>query len=274
MMPERARLDDGGFSPAADVGTDKPHPARMYDYYLGGKDNFEADRIAAEKVMSVVTDAQKLAQANREFLVRAVRMMAACGIDQFIDLGTGFPTSPNVHEVSREKHPDVRVVYVDNDPVVVSHNRALRSGPGVVSIFGDIRDPDSILSDPELTRAIDFTRPVGVVFVAVLHFVTDDDRPQDIIGAFRSRMAPGSMLAISHLTSDGTSEPVVRTLRQVYAGATAPIVFRTGSEIEALFGGMPLVEPGVVEIQQWRPELRATRVTSTLRWLGGVAHLP
>ncbi len=266
-MPRWTQLDD-------DVGTDKPHPARMYDYYLGGKDNFEADRIAAEKVMGVVTDAQKLAKANREFLVRAVRAMAARGIDQFIDLGTGFPTSPNVHEVSRETHPDARVVYVDNDPVVVSHNRALRSGAGVVSIYGDIRDPDPILRHPEVTRTIDFTRAMGVVFVAVLHFVTDDQRPQDIIGAFRSRMAPGSMLAISHLTSDGTPEPVMRTVQQVYTEATEPIVFRTASEIEALFGDMPLLEPGVVEVQQWRPELRATRVESTLRWLCGVAELP
>ena len=273
-MPEWAQRDDDGSSPAADVGTDMPHPARMYDYYLGGKDNFEADRVAAEKVMAVVTDAQKLARTNREFLVRAVRAMAGRGIDQFIDLGTGFPTSPNVHEISRETHPDARVVYVDNDPVVVSHNRALRHGPGVVSIYGDIRDPDGILSHPELSGAVDFTRPVGVVFVAVLHFVTDEQRPQDIIGAFRSRMTPGSMLALSHLTSNGTLEAVMRTVQEVYAGATAPIVFRTASEIEALFGGMALIEPGLVEVQRWRPELRATRVASTMRWLGGVALLP
>jgi hypothetical protein len=273
-MPEWAQLDDQGSSPVPGVGADKPHPARMYDYYLGGKDNFEADRVAAEKVMRVVTDAQRLARANREFLVRTVRAMTARGIDQFIDLGTGFPTSPNVHEVSREAHPDSRVVYVDNDPVVVSHNRALRNAPGVVSIFGDIRDPDSVLSDPELTRTVDFTRPVGVVFVAVLHFVTDEQRPQDIIGAFRARMRPGSMLSLSHLTSNGTPEPVMRTLQQVYAEATEPIVFRTASEIEALFGDMPLIEPGVVEVQRWRPELRTARVTSTLRWLGGVARLP
>src|SRR5579859_420199 len=161
------RSYSAGRSQSAGVAAGVAHPARMYDYYLGGKDNFEADRVAAEKAMAAVPDARNLARTNREFLVRAVRSMAAGGIDQFIDLGSGFPTSPNVHEVV----PGARVVYVDNDPVVVSHNQALRTSPLVVSIFGDLRAPQDILADAVLARAIDFSRPVGVLLVAVLHFV-------------------------------------------------------------------------------------------------------
>jgi O-methyltransferase involved in polyketide biosynthesis len=273
-MPDSTRADRGGQAPAVDVGTDTPHPARMYDYYLGGKDNFEADRIAAEKAMSVVPDARTVARTNREFLVRAVRAMAASGIDQFIDLGAGFPTSPNVHEVARELHPGARVIFVDNDPVVVTHNQALRKGTGVSAIYGDVRDPDAILRDPVLTKTIDFTRPVGVLCVAVLHFVSDAAGPRDILRTFRSSMAPGSMLAISHLTSDGMQPEVVRTIREAYANATAEIVFRSAGEIEAMFGDLRLLEPGVVQVQRWRPELRTTQVASTLRWLGGVARVP
>jgi len=267
-------LDQATLHTIADVGTDVAHPARMYDYYLGGKDNFEADRVAAEKAMSVIPDAQKVAMTNREFLVRAVRTMAASGIDQFLDLGTGFPTSPNVHEVARETHPGARVVYVDNDPVVVSHNQALRKATGVVAVEGDVRDPDTVLGNPLVTKAIDFRRPVGVLFVAVLHFVTDADRPLDIMSTFRQRLTTGSMLAISHLGSDGVDPAVIRTITEAYVRATAPIVFRTADEIEAFFVDMPLLEPGLVNVARWRPEIRGTRVTSTLRWLGGVARMP
>jgi len=245
----------------------------MYDYYLGGKDNFEADRIAADKAMSVVPDAQKVARTNREFLVRVVRTMADSGIDQFIDLGTGFPTSPNVHEVAHERLPSARIVYVDNDPVVVAHNRALREGPlGVLAIDGDVRDPQAILTNPVLTDSIDFARPVGVLFIAVLHFLPGD--PTDIVTAFRSRMASGSMLAISHITSDDMPEAALRTIEDVYANATAPAVFRSGAEIEALFGGSPLLPPGVVEVSRWQPHDLTIRVKSTLRFLGGVARVP
>jgi hypothetical protein len=270
-MPGLIQPDQGD---AADIGMGVPHPARMYDYYLGGKDNFEADRLAAEKAMAVVPDARGVARTNREFLSRVVRMMATDEIDQFIDLGSGFPTSPNVHEVAAEVRSDVRVVYVDNDPVVVSHNRALRRAQGVVACYGDVRHPTEILGDSELTQVIDFQRPVGVLLVAVLHFVTDADRPHDIIEAFCSKLAPGSFLAISHLTSDETPDEVVSTTREAYKAATAPLVFRTRKDIRALFGDLPLVAPGLVEVSQWRPQPDTTHVTSTLRWLGGVARVP
>ena len=272
-MPDPTQVGENEPTPADLVGSGVPHPSRMYDYYLGGKDNFEADRIAADKAMSVVPDAQKVARTNREFLVRVVRTMADSGIDQFIDLGTGFPTSPNVHEVAHERLPSARIVYVDNDPVVVAHNRALREGPlGVLAIDGDVRDPQAILTNPVLTDSIDFARPVGVLFIAVLHFLPGD--PTDIVTAFRSRMASGSMLAISHITSDDMPEAALRTIEDVYANATAPAVFRSGAEIEALFGGSPLLPPGVVEVSRWQPHDLTIRVKSTLRFLGGVARVP
>jgi O-methyltransferase involved in polyketide biosynthesis len=269
-VPGPAEADRAGEPYPAGVAANVPHPARMYDYYLGGKDNFEADRVAAEKAMSVVPDARNLAMTNREFMVRAVRAMTARGIDQFIDIGSGFPTSPNVHEAA----PGARVVYVDNDPVVVSHNQALRTGPELASIYGDLRFPRAILDDPALNEKIDFSQPVGVLLIAVLHFVTEADGPHDILRVIRERAAPGSMMAISHLTSDGTPEAVIRTQQEVYADATAPIVFRTTGEIESLFRDTQLLEPGVVALTQWRPELRSTHASTTLKWVGGVADLP
>jgi hypothetical protein len=269
-VPRPTEPGPAGQRSPAGVAADVAHPARMYDYYLGGKDNFEADRVAAEKAMSVVPDARNLAMTNREFMVRAVRAMTARGIDQFIDIGSGFPTSPNVHEAA----PDALVVYVDNDPVVVSHNQALRTDARLLSIYGDLRTPQAILDDRALTGKIDFSRPVGVLLIAVLHFVTDADGPHDILRVIRERIVPGSMIAISHLTSEGTPQAVIRTQQEVYAAATAPIVFRTRSEIESLFCGTQLLEPGVVALTRWRPELRMTRAASTLKWLCGVGDVP
>jgi S-adenosyl methyltransferase len=249
-----------------------PSPARMYDYYLGGKDNFPADREAAELALSVVPFGREVARANRQFLTRVVTAMARSGIGQFIDLGTGLPTRPNVHEVARSVHPDARVLYVDNDPMVCSHARALlATNDGVAAIQGDIRTPQAILNDPVTCTLIDFTRPVGVLFVAVLHFLTDDDQPWEKVAAFRWQMASGSMLAISHITSDGTPPDVQATIRDVYAEASAPAVFRTRPEIESFFGGLDLMEPGLVEVGAWR-SLRPSP-PAPLRFLGGVARI-
>lgn len=273
-MPDWTPQRDDDATPAQKVGTGKPHVARMYDYALGGKDHFEADRVATEKAMSVVPDARNVAIANREFLVRAVGAMADSGIDQFIDLGTGYPTSPNVHEVARERQPGARIVYVDNDPVVVAHNRALRKGPGVLAIDGDIRDPHKILADPELKQAIDFTRPVGVLFIAVLHLVPADFDPATIVATFLRQIPSGSMLAISHPSSDGTPAAAMRTIETVYASGPTPFTFRNGTEIGALFGGYPLLPPGLVDVSQWRPNDRTTRHKSTMRILCGVTQVP
>lgn len=249
-----------------------PSPARMYDYYLSGKDNFPADREAAEQVLSVVPFGREVALANRQFLVRAVTSMARSGIDQFIDLGTGLPTKPNVHEVAREILPDARALYVDNDPMVCAHARALlATNDGVAAIQGDIRAPQAILNDPVTCALIDFSRPVGVLFVAVLHFLTDEDQPWEQVAAFRWRTASGSMLAISHITSDGTPLDVQATIQDVYSEASAPAVFRTRQEIEAFFGGLDLVEPGLVEVGAWR-SLRSSP-PAPLRFLGGLAKI-
>jgi O-methyltransferase involved in polyketide biosynthesis len=244
----------------------------MYDYYLGGKDNFPADREAAELALSVVPFGREVARANRQFLARAVTSMARSGIGQFIDLGTGLPTRPNVHEVARSVHPDARVLYVDNDPMVCSHAHALlATSDGVAAIQGDIRTPQAILNDPVTSAMIDFTQPVGVLFVAVLHFLTDDDQPGEHVAAFRRRMAPGSMMAVSHIISDGTPPDVQATIQDVYAEASAPAVFRSRQEIESFFSGMVLIEPGLVEVGAWR-SLRPSP-PAPLRFLGGVARI-
>jgi hypothetical protein len=249
-----------------------PSPARMYDYYLGGKDNFPADREAAEQALSMVPFGREVALANRQFLMRAVTFMARNGIGQFIDLGTGLPTKPNVHEVAREILPDARVLYVDNDPMVCAHARALlATNDGVAAIHGDIRAPQAILNHPVTRALIDFDRPVGVLFVAVLHFLTDEDQPWEQVAALRWRMATGSMLAVSHITSEGTPLDVQETIHGVYSEASAPAVFRSRREIERFFGGLDLVEPGLVEVGGWR-SLRVAP-SAPLRFLGGVARI-
>jgi len=269
--PDMAAEDSGGVAlPGFDPSV--PSPARMYDYYLGGKDNFPADREAAEQALSVVPFGREVARANRQFLVRAVTFMARGGIRQFIDLGTGLPTRPNVHEVARSVNPDARVLYVDNDPMVCSHARALlATNDGVAATRGDIRTPQAILDDPVTRTLIDFTRPVGVLFVAVLHFLTDDDQPLEQVAAFRWRMADGSMLTVSHITSDGTPPKVQAAIQDVYAEASAPAVFRTRQEIESFFGGLDLVKPGLVDVGAWRSLRRSP--PAPLRFLGGVATI-
>jgi S-adenosyl methyltransferase len=269
--PDMAAQDSGGVTvPGFDPSV--PSPARMYDYYLGGKDNFAADREAAEQALSVVPFGREVARANRQFLVRAVTFMARDGIDQFIDLGTGLPTRPSVHEVARSVHPDARVLHVDNDPMVCSHAQALlATGDGVAAIQGDIRTPQAILDDPVTRTMIDFTQPVGVLFVAVLHFLTDNDQPREQVAAFRWRMTSGSMLAVSHIASDDTPLQVKATIQDVYAEASAPAVFRTRQQIESFFGGLDLVEPGLVEVGAWR-SLRSSP-PAPLRLLGGVARV-
>jgi hypothetical protein len=234
-----------------------PSPARIYDYLIGGKDNFAVDRAAARELLSVFPDARRAARANRGFLVRALWFLAARGIRQYIDLGTGFPTSPNVHEVTRQVLPDARVAYVDNDLVVTSHNRALQATtPGVVAVHGDIRRSDEILSNPGLLSVIDFADPVAVLLVGVLHFITPREDPAAIVATFRDRLAPESYLVISHGVSDGTDPLTVEKVTRAYSGATAAVTPRTSSDVAAFFDGCELVEPGLVDVTRWRPERR------------------
>ncbi|MFC5833177.1 SAM-dependent methyltransferase [Nonomuraea insulae] len=227
----------------------------MYDYFLGGRDNFAADRELAEQVLQVAPNARTTARANRSFLVRATEAMAQAGIRQFVDLGTGVPTSPNVHEVAQQIDPDARVAYVDNDPIVLVHARALLSGirSDVITIDGDLRDPKGILDHPKLGAHIDFAQPVAVLLVAVLHLLTDADGPERLVETIRDRMAPGSHLILSHLWDD--PDGVARAGADKYARrkASAPVVPRTMEQIQRFFDGFELIEPGLVYLDQWRP---------------------
>jgi hypothetical protein len=258
------------------IDTTKPSPARMYDYYLGGKNNFAADRAAADIALSAVPDGKKAARDNREFLVRAVRYLAGEGIDQFIDLGTGIPTSPNVHEVAQGTNPASVVAYVDNDPMAVAHGRALLadSGNGTIAVDGDIRHALSILTDSPVRDLIDFSRPVGVLFVAVLHFITDEEGPYDAVATFRDHVAPGSYIVVSHITSEGMKPEAVNAIREAYREASAPAVFRSSSGIGKFLDGLSLVEPGLVESRQWRPAggQAPDDPPASLRFLAGVGR--
>jgi hypothetical protein len=241
--------------PIADMTV--PSPARIYDYLLGGKDNFASDRAAARELLAAFPDARKIARANRAFVVRALWFLAGRGIRQYLDLGTGFPTSPNVHEVARQVLPAARVVYADCDPVVTMHSRVLRANePGVAAIQGDIRQPQDILAHPDLRELIDFAQPVAVLMVAVLHFIRPEEDPAAIVAAFVGQMAPGSYLVISHGVSDSTGPQALAGITSAYSGATAQVTPRTAGEVAAFFGGLELIEPGLVDVTQWRPERR------------------
>jgi hypothetical protein len=234
-----------------DIST--PHPARIYDYFLGGKDNFPADREAAEMLLAVAPEARDLARQNRAFLRRVVRFLAAeAGIRHFIDIGTGIPTQGNVHEVAHSVAPDARVVYVDNDPIVLVHGRALLAGANSKIVHGDLREPDGILGDPTVRRIIDLERPVAVLLVAILHFIEDEEDPAGICARFRDAMASGSYLVISHGTADFRPE-ATPVARQAYERA-AQLALRSYAEVERFFDGLKLVEPGLVPVSEWRPD--------------------
>jgi hypothetical protein len=258
------------FGPAR-IDTSKPHHARVYDYILGGKDNFAADREAAEQVLAVAPDSRLLVRAQRAFLVRVVRFIAESGIRQFIDLGTGIPTSPNVHEVARKVDPAAPVVYVDFDPMVVAHAQArLATQDGVIAIQRDIREPEVVLADPELQALIDFDQPVAVLFLAILHDITDEQDPGGIVARVRERMVPGSYIAIEQFASD--SDPEARaSLEEVYSETPWPITFRSRDHIARFFDGFELLPPGVVDVEQWRPEREPTPPTA-LKVVGGVGR--
>ncbi|WP_433172308.1 SAM-dependent methyltransferase [Actinoallomurus sp. CA-150999] len=244
-----------------------PSPARMYDYWLGGKDNFAADREAAEKVIEAHPEQRELVRANRDFLVRAVRFLAEQGIEQFLDLGTGIPTSPNVHEVAREVQPAARVVYVDNDPIVFAHNQAFRATDDrVATVQADVGRPSEILGDPAVKRLLDFDRPVGLLAIAVLHFVPEGEA---VMAALREALPPGSFLALSTGTYEGLSPEQRERIEKAYAKASAPAVIRSRVEIERLFAGFDLVEPGLVHVAKWRADGPETRG----RLLAGVGSL-
>jgi hypothetical protein len=240
------------------VDTSQPHPARMYDYYLGGRDNYEVDREAAERIIAVVPTIVTGARANRAFLRRAVRtLVREYGIRQIIDIGTGIPTSPNTHEIAHDVAPNTRVVYVDNDPIVAVHAEAWLTEVGHTAFVpGDVRKPESILEHPQVAALIDFGEPVALLLVAVMHFVTDDEDPAGIIAQLRDALPPGSFLALSHGTTRGrpeSAEPVAEMIDE-YRASAASLTLRSHEQILSYFNGFDLVEPGLVSAAEWRPD--------------------
>jgi S-adenosyl methyltransferase len=249
-------LAEQGFTPA-EIDTSRPHPARMYDYYLGGKDNYEVDREAAQQVIALLPDAVPSALANRAFMRRAVRFMVESGIRQIVDIGTGIPTAPSTHQVAQGVSRDVRVAYVDNDPIVATHAAShLLSAPGTGFFLADARDPGSILKHPTLSGLIDLDQPVGLMLAGVMHFVGDDEDPAGLVAAYRDALCAGSHLALSHVTAD-FHPPHTGSAQagEVYrrSGATALVTPRPHSRVLDLFDGFELVEPGLVQAPLWRP---------------------
>lgn len=264
-------LDDlrSKFNPAV------PNVARVYDFILGGKDNYEADRDLAGQIVRLIPDAVESCRLNRAFLGRVVEHLAKSEITQFLDIGSGLPTQNNVHEVAQAISPDAKIVYVDNDHVVTAHARALMNGNGVLAINGDLRQPaDIIIRASEL---IDFSKPVAVLLFAVVHFLTDDERPDALLSAFKKLMVPGSCLALSHITDDQVTPDVSKDAQDIYHKASAPAVPRSRDEILKFFSGLTLLGPGLVDINAWPVPQLASRsvgkgksVPSPTLFYGGV----
>jgi SAM-dependent methyltransferase len=248
---------------------DVPSPARMYDALLGGTHNFAVDRQAATQAVALVPDLPDVARSNRAFLRRVVRYLVGVGIRQFLDIGAGIPTRDNTHEVAQQAAPGCRVAYVDIDPVAIAHAQAILAGdPHTIAIQGDVRVPDRLLADPRLREFIDLDQPVGVLLVGVLHLLTDADNPHQVVAALRAAVAPGSYLAISHLTSAQRPDDAARLGAHAATRARVPIIFRTQEEITAFFDGLSVVEPGVAEPAAWRPETSDDRDETPGRSLG------
>jgi hypothetical protein len=246
-------LAQQGGIPADQIDTSRPHPARMYDYYLGGHDNYEVDRDAAEQVLAAAPVVRDAALANRAFMHRAVRQAATMGMRQFIDIGTGIPTSPNTHEVASEVHPDARVVYVDNDPIVGAYANALLRGSGSTAFsLADVRKPRDILGEESVRRLIDFTEPVCLMLVAVLHFVEDGEDPAGIVATLRDALPAGSLLIFSHSSVEEAVDD--RRVTGIYRNASATLTPRSRAHISALLSGFEMLEPGLVQVNAWRPD--------------------
>jgi SAM-dependent methyltransferase len=251
------------------------HPARVYNYWLGGKDHYEADRPVGDEVARCRPHVVAGARANRAFLARAVRYLAGdCGVRQFLDIGTGLPAPGSTHELAQQVAPACAVAYVDNDPLVLVYARALlTSGPKgrCGYIEADLRDPAAILAKASAT--LDFAEPVGVLLLAILHFLAAADDPAGIVAALGRALAPGSYLVISHLTADLAPAQVGTAVEAYNAGVPGGVIPRSHPEVTALFGGLPLVPPGVVPLAEWR----AASVTGPAAWAdlyAGIARTP
>ena len=238
-----------------DLNITKPSPARMYDYALGGYHNYAIDREAFERVRAINPDAVFIARANRSFLRRAVTFLLEQGIDQFLDVGSGIPTVGNVHEIVHEVNPDAAVVYVDVDPLAVAHSKIiLGDHPRATALQADARWPERIVQHPDVRRLVDFTRPLGLLLVTVLHYIPDDAVAAHTAQYLYDVLAPGSYVAMSHSTNEGSSGGLAEQMREITAQSTNPTGVRSRAQIQRLLAGLELVPPGLVWLPEWRPE--------------------
>lgn len=260
-------------SPITGINPDVPNVARIYDYFLGGKDNFAADRAAAAQIAEAAPHVVQRAKENRAFLGRAVQFAAGEGIRQFVDVGTGLPTQENVHEVARRGASDARVAYVDHDPIVVTHARAiLATDPRTIAVQADLRAPEAVLREVTEGGFIDVKRPVALLMVAVLHFLADSEEVKRVLAMYREVMAPGSYLIITHATPGDMSAGNMAKALQTYATTSAGgITVRSHEQIADFFDGLELAEPGLVPVAYWRPDGLTAPSISGPMFLGGVA---
>ncbi|HVB41630.1 MAG TPA: SAM-dependent methyltransferase [Streptosporangiaceae bacterium] len=263
--------------PEADLvpdADDRPSVARLYDFLLGGHHNYAADRELGRRLLRAEPNARRIVAENRAFLGRAVRFLLECGVYQFVDLGSGIPTQENVHEIARRFDPEARVVYVDNDQVAVAHSKHILSGDPLASVINaDLRDPAKVLDHAEVRRLIDFSRPVGVLMVAVLHFVPDEDDPAGLVRRFAQRLAAGSYVVISHVTHESQPDTASQ-VQDLYKSTSAAASTRSKDEIAGFFTGLDLVEPGLVYVPRWRPEGAAAQDAEKVWFYAGVGRKP
>jgi hypothetical protein len=259
------------------IDTSVAHSARMYDWWIGGKDNFAADRAMGAAFAQAIPSIRTMARENRNYLERVVRyLVGEAGIRQFLDIGTGIPTQPNVHEVAQLINPDARVVYVDNDPIVLVHARALLVGgdPGTTAyIDADLREPEKILTDPTLTASLDLSRPVGLLMVAVLMLVSDEDDPWGKARTLMDAVPSGSYVAISHPSQDFNPDAMAGVVTAAERGGMT-LVPRTRADVERFLAGWELVEPGMVPVMAWRPEGEPPVDPDAAYYWAGVARKP
>jgi hypothetical protein len=253
MEAEHWTSEDIGELASAGIDIERPSAARVYDYVLGGAHNFAVDRQVAEQLLAVDPNTSLQAQANRAFLRRAVEFLVDAGVRQFLDIGSGVPTVGHVHEIAQAKAAESRIVFVDIDPVAVAHSRLILDGDDRTAVLQeDVRRPERLLQSPEVRGLLDFEQPVAVLLVALLHYVSDADRPADIVAQLMAPLASGSYLAVAHATEDGPVD--MAKMREIGRRAGVEVTWRSRQEVHGLFAGLDLVEPGVVWVSQWRPE--------------------
>ncbi|HZE29848.1 MAG TPA: SAM-dependent methyltransferase [Actinoallomurus sp.] len=278
-MVERANWANPGSEqpdgpPALDLKVDVPHSARIYDHLLGGKDNFPADRAAAAEIIKDWVHLPQSMRANRNFMARVARHLTAeRGIRQFLDIGTGLPTSPNLHEVVQAVAPESRVVYVDNDPIVLVHARALLSSTPegrTAYVDADLRDPEAILGSAQFRDTLSLDRPIALSLLAIMQFVLDDDEAKQIIDRLVEPLPPGSVLALSTVTADSAPEEVTGGVAAYNAGGI-PCRARDKAEVESIFGGLTLLDPGITLVNRWRPDGSPMAEDAHVHMYGGVA---